>query len=73
MRKAVDVETQVDLTPHYLREEDRLRKTATAFGFSRSTVSRIFRRVTYAKTARVGPNYVVLPTTEHEVPSLTKG
>ncbi len=38
MRSPVDVEKQVALTLYYLSDEGRLRKTANAFGLSRSCV-----------------------------------
>jgi len=67
MRLPVPVETQVALTLYYLSDEGRLRKTANAFGLSRSCVSVIVRRVTRAITVRLGPTYIKLPMTENEV------
>ena len=42
----------------------RLRKVANAFGLS---ISIIIRRVTYAITTFLGPNYIKLPLTENDV------
>ena len=39
MRSPVEVERQVAVTLYYLSDEGRLRKTANAFGLSRSCVS----------------------------------
>ena len=46
MRFSIDVEKQLGITLYYLSDEGRLRKTANAFGVSRSSVSIIIRRVT---------------------------
>ena len=54
MRNAVDMETQVAITLYYLSDEGRLRKTASAFGLARSTVSLIVRRVTRAISTYLG-------------------
>ena len=67
MRSPVSVEKQVALTLYYLSDEGRLRKVANAFGLSRACVSIIIRRVTYAITTFLGPNYIKLPLTEDEV------
>lgn len=45
MRQCIDVEKQVALTLYYLADEGRMRKTANAFGVSRSSVSIVVRRV----------------------------
>lgn len=69
MRSPVDVPKQVALTLYYLSDEGQLRKTANAFGLSRSCVSIIIliQRVTFAITMILGPHYIKLPLTEHEV------
>ena len=66
-RAPVDVETQVAVTLYYLSDEGRMRKTANAFGFSRSTVSVVIRRVTHAITIHLGPQYITVPSTEAAV------
>ena len=55
------------LTLYYLSDEERLKKTANAFGLSRACVSLIIRRVTRAITVHLGPNYIKLPMTENAV------
>jgi len=70
MRSPVEVERQVALTLYYLSDEGRLRKTANAFGLSRSCVSITIRRVCHAIAMHLGPKYIVLPTTEEAVNNL---
>ena len=65
----LDVERQVALTLYYLSDEGRMRKTANAFGLSRSSVSVVIRRVTHAITVYLGPQYITVPTTETAVNS----
>ena len=67
MRSPVSVEKQVAVTLYYLSDEGRMRKTANAFGVSRSTVSVIVRRVTSVITEYLGPKYISLPVTEDDV------
>ena len=67
MREPVEVERQVAAMLYYLSDEGRLRKTANAFGLSRSSVSIIIRRVTHAITVHLGPNYITVPLTEDAV------
>ena len=67
MRLPVDVEKQVALTLYYLSDEGRLRKTANAFGLSRSCVSIVIRRVTRAVAMHFGPKYIQVPLTEEAV------
>ena len=68
-RAPIDVERQVALTLYYLSDEGRMRKTANAFGLSRSSVSVVIRRVTHAITVYLGPQYITVPTTETAVNS----
>ena len=58
MRSPVSVENQVAVTLYYLSDEGRMRKTANAFGVSRSIVSVIVRRVTSVITKYLGPKYI---------------
>ena len=67
MRSPVDVPKQVALTLYYLSDEGHLRKTANAFGLSRSCVSVVVRRVTDAISRYLGPRYIKLPLTEDAV------
>ena len=55
------------VTLYYLFDEGRMRKTAKAFGLSRSTVSVVIRRVTRAITIQLGPQYITVPSTEAAV------
>ncbi len=71
MRAPVAVETQVAATLYYLSDEGRLRKTANAFGLSRSVISNIIRRVCYAISNVLGPRYIKLPYTCADVEKLT--
>ena len=71
MRQCIDVEKQVALTLYYLADEGRMRKTANAFGVSRSSVSIVVRRVCKVICDHLGPQYVRLPTTESEVKDKT--
>ena len=48
-----------------------MRKTANAFGLSRSTVSIVLRRVCCAICEHMGPLFLRLPTTEEEVKEKT--
>lgn len=71
MRDPVEVERQVALTLYYLADEGRMRKTANAFGLSRSCVSIVVRRVARAICEHLGPRYIRLPSTEEEVEEKT--
>ena len=71
MRAPIDVETQVTVYLYYISDEGRLRKTANAFGLSRSPVSVIVQRLGKAITKHLGPKYIVMPTTEEEVNDFT--
>ena len=64
MREPAKVERQVAATLYYLSDEGRLRKTANAFGLSRSSVSIIIHRVTHAITVHLEPNYITIPLTK---------
>ena len=70
MRRAIDVECQVAVTLYYLSDEERLRKSANAFGLSRSYVSITVRRVCQAITVYLGSKYIKLPKTEEEFEDL---
>ena len=72
MRSPVEVERQVAATIYYLSDEGRLRKTANAFGLSRSCVSVMLQRVCRAITIHLGPKYIRLPRTDGEVRNLVK-
>ena len=56
-----------------MSDEGRLRKTANAFGVSRSSISIIVRRVTSVISAYLGPKYIKLPITEEDVTEKVKG
>ena len=71
--KSVDVEKQLGITLHYLSDEGRLRKTASVFGVSRSSLSIIIRRVTQFIAMFLGPKYIKLPVTEEDVEEKVKG
>jgi hypothetical protein len=73
MRSSIDVERQVAATLYYLSDEGRLGKTANAFGISRSSMSLIIRRVTYAIAVHLGPDYIKLPVTEDAVKDKVTG
>lgn len=78
MRLPVGVLKKVACTLYYLSDERRLRKTANAFGLSRSTVSVIIRQTCKAITDYLGPKYLRLPlsstaTTVLEVEKLVSG
>ena len=73
MRSSLDVERQVAVTLYYLSDEGRLRKTANAFGISRSSMSLIIRRVTYAIAVHLGLDYIKLPVTEDAVKDKVMG
>ena len=72
MRSHVDVVKQVALTLYYLSDEDRLRKTANAFGVSRQVTSEIIRKVCKAISLHLGNKYIHLSKTENEVMDLVK-
>ncbi|CAN9504164.1 unnamed protein product [Ophioblennius macclurei] len=73
MRSPVSVVIKVACTLHYLADEGGLRRTANAFGLSRSAVSTIVRQVCEAIAVHLGPRYIQLPTTEGEVQQLVQG
>lgn len=70
MRAPVNVLTKVACTLYYLSDEGRQRKTADAFGLSRSVVSVIIRQVCKAITIFLGPDYIKTPSTEPAVKDL---
>jgi hypothetical protein len=73
MRPPIDVEKQVGIMLYYLSDEGRLRKTANAFGVSRSSVSIIVRQVTRVISEYLGPKYIKLPVTKEDVEEKVKG
>nr|XP_055026760.1 putative nuclease HARBI1 [Misgurnus anguillicaudatus] len=73
MRTPVGVLKKVACTLYYLSDEGRLRKTANAFGLSRSTVSVIIRQTCKAITVHLGPKYIHLPFTVPEAEELVCG
>ncbi|XP_029975867.1 protein ALP1-like [Salarias fasciatus] len=73
MRSPVSVVVKVACTLHYLADEGGLRRTANAFGLSRSAVSTIVRLVCEAIAVHLGPTYIRLPATEDEVRRLARG
>ena len=52
---------------YYLVDEGRYRKTANAFGVSRSAVSVIVREVCHAISLYLGPKYIKISTTYEDV------
>ena len=62
MHEPVEVDRQVALTLYYLADESCMRKTANAFGLSRSSVSIIVRKVCRAPSEHLGPQLTRLPT-----------
>ena len=70
MRAPIETVKKVALTLYYLSDEGRLRKTANAFGISRSSVSFIVRQTCKAITIHLGPKYIKLPFTEPEAMDL---
>lgn len=72
VRAPIEVERQVGVTLYYLSDEGRMRKTANAFGLSRSSVSVIVHRVTHAIPLRLGPKYIKFPSTEEAVQDSVK-
>ena len=73
MRSPINVEKQVGIALYYLSDEGRLRKTANAFGVSRSSVSIIVRRVTHIISVYLGPKDIKLPVTEEHVQEKVTG
>ncbi|XP_035848902.1 putative nuclease HARBI1 isoform X2 [Sander lucioperca] len=73
MRAPVDVLTKVACTLFYLSDEGRLRKTADAFGLSRSSVSVFIRQVCRAVSVFLGPDYIRTPSSQQEVEDLVRG
>ena len=73
MRSPIDVQKQVGITLYYLSDEGWLRKTANAFGVSRSSVSIIIRRVAFAISVHLRLKYIKLPVTEEDVKEKVQG
>ena len=73
MRSPIDVQKQLGITLYYLSDEGRLRKTANAFGVSRSSVSIIIKRVTQVISMHLGPKYIKLSVTKEDVEDKVKG
>ena len=71
MRQSTTVEKQIAVTLYYLADEGRYRKVANAFGISRSTVSKVVRKVCNVIRNELGPEYIKTPKTEDEVCLLT--
>lgn len=67
VRTPIEVERQVAVTLYYLSDKGRMRKTANAFGLSRSSVSVIVCRVTCAISLQLGPKYIKVPMTDEAV------
>ena len=70
LREPLSVEKQLAVTLYYLCDEGRYRKVANSFGISRSTVSKVVRKVSYVIANTLGPKYINLPETQPEVEAL---
>ena len=66
-RKAVSVEEEVPLTLYCLSDGGRLRKTVTAFGLGKSTVSHIIRLVYKAFTVHLTSKHIKMSRTKEAV------
>ena len=66
-RKAVSVQEQVALTLYYLPDEERLRKTANAFGLEKFIVFAIIRPVCKVITVHLTSKCIKFPKTKEEV------
>ena len=67
LRLPIPFTKRVAITIYYLVDEGRYRKTANAFGVSRSSVSVIVREVCQAISLHLGPKCIKMPTTDEEV------
>ena len=67
LRLPIPYTKRVAITIYYLGDEGRYRKTANAFGVSRSSVSVIVREVCQAISLHLGPKCIKMPTTDEEV------
>ena len=67
LRLPIPFRKRVAITIYYLVDEGRYRKTANAFGVSRSAVSVIVREVCHAISLYLGPKYIKMPTTYEDV------
>ena len=65
--KVVSVEEQVALTLYHLYNNGRLRKTASAFGLGKATVSHITLRICKEITVQLTSKYIKLSRTEAAV------
>ena len=70
MRAPIGTVKRVALTLYYLSNGGGLRKTANAFGVSRTSVSGIVRQTCKAIAIHLGPKYIKLPFTEPEAMDL---
>ena len=66
MRNPFVVECQVAIFPYYISDEGRYRKTAYAFGVSRSSVSILIQKVAKIIVERLGLELIKLPRTVSE-------
>ena len=73
IQSSIDVEKQVGITLYYLSDEGQSRKTANAFGVSRSSVSIIVRRVSSVISVYLRPKYIKLPITKEDVKEKVSG
>ena len=72
MRNPITVKCQVSIFLYYFCDEGRYRKSANAFGLSRSSVSVLIRKVTKIIVKHLGPELNKLPKTVTEVEVLTE-
>ena len=68
----VSAETKILLTPYYLSDAGRMRKTANAFGIGKSTVSKIVQQVSTVIRLHLGPNLLHHPSSENEVKEMAE-
>ncbi|XP_012673802.2 putative nuclease HARBI1 [Clupea harengus] len=73
MRAPIETLKRVALTLYYLSNGGGLRKTANAFGVSRTSVSGIVRQTCKAIAIHLGEKYIKLPFTEPEAKDLVVG
>ena len=72
-KDVLSVEKQLAMTLYYLKDQGSLAMTANSFGVALCTVSVVVRKVCDIIATVLGPQYIKLPSTPHEMTELVHG
>ena len=64
---SLNLETRVAIALYFLKDEGSYRMTANTFGCAISTVSKVLKEICSIISQKLGPMFIVFPSTENEV------